>query len=165
MRPLSQIVPGMSFGHWTVLALPRTLDGVRRVRCRCICGNERDVVLSSLLRGNTHSCGCRKGDVTATHRMTGKPLYNSWSNMVQRCTNPKHPSYPRYGGRGIRVCREWLEDCQAFVDWALANGFAEGKSIERIDNDKSYCPGNCRWATRREQQRNRHNNHWITFRG
>ena len=97
--------------------------------------------------------------------MTGKPLYNSWSNMVQRCTNPKHPSYPRYGGRGIRVCREWLEDCQAFVDWALANGFAEGKSIEHIDNDKSYCPGNCRWATRREQQRNRHNNHWITFRG
>ena len=99
-----------------------------------------------------------------THGHTGDPVYNSWSNMIQRCTNPKHPSYPRYGGRGITVCADWRDGAK-FIKWAYDNGFKVGLSIERIDNDGNYCPENCRWATRKEQQRNRQVNHRVTYGG
>lgn len=99
-----------------------------------------------------------------THGHTGDPIYNSWSNMLQRCTNPKHPSYPRYGGRGITVCADWRDGAE-FIRWAYANGFRVGLSIERVDNDGNYCPENCRWASRKEQQRNRQANHWVTYNG
>lgn len=99
-----------------------------------------------------------------THGHTGDPVYNSWSNMIQRCTNPKHPSYPRYGGRGITVCADWRDGAK-FIKWAYDNGFKVGLSIERVDNDGNYCPENCRWATRKEQQRNRQANHRVTYGG
>lgn len=73
-------------------------------------------------------------------------LYNSWQNMKQRCFNKKHPKYPRYGGRGITVCDEWL-DVRGFAEWAIANGWKKGYSIDRIDVDGDYCPQNCRWVT------------------
>ena len=79
-------------------------------------------------------------------------IYRSWCNMKQRCMNPKHPKYQRYGGRGIKVCTEW-QRIEGFYKWALAAGWKEGLSIDRIDNDKDYCPENCRWVTVSENSR------------
>jgi hypothetical protein len=90
-------------------------------------------------------------------------LYSSWRSMKQRCQNPRAHAFEEYGGRGIKVCDEWSDSFYAFKEWALSNGYHEGLSIDRIDNDKGYEPSNCRWATRSEQQRNRRNNRMVTF--
>lgn len=81
-----------------------------------------------------------------------KSLYNSWQNMKQRCTNPNHPKYKRYGGRGIRVCEEWL-DIVGFMQWAEKSGWQEGLTIDRIDNNGDYCPNNCRWVSKEDNSR------------
>ena len=84
-------------------------------------------------------------------------LINRREGIMERCTNPNHVAYKSYGERGITVCQEWIDSPQAFVDWALANGFSPELQIDRIDNDKGYSPDNCRWVTARENIRNRSN--------
>jgi hypothetical protein len=79
-------------------------------------------------------------------------FYHSWQNMKARCSNPKHPKYYRYGGRGVSVCEEW-DTIQGFSAWALASGWQEGLSIDRINNDGNYCPENCHWVTQSENSR------------
>ena len=88
------------------------------------------------------------------HGITGHRLYTIWANMKQRCNNPKAHEYAAYGGRGIKVCDEWLHDVKAFYDWAMANGYADNLTIDRIDNDKGYHPNNCRWIPKAEQYSN-----------
>lgn len=92
-------------------------------------------------------------------------LYNSWHAMKLRCYNPRKDNYDQYGGRGIVVCDEWRRSFVAFARWGLANGWREGMTIDRIDPDGNYEPGNCRWATKTEQQRNRRNTRWLTIDG
>ena len=82
----------------------------------------------------------------------GSGLYHSWQNMKQRCCNPKNPKYPRYGGRGITVCKEW-QDITGFFAWAKESGWKQGLTIDRIDNNKGYCPDNCRWVSVSENSR------------
>ena len=91
-------------------------------------------------------------------------IYRIWVGMKNRCQNPNNYSYHNYGGRGIKVCPEW-QDYQTFLDWSLAHGYADGLSIDRIDNEGDYCPENCRWATRREQNCNTRQNHFLTYKG
>lgn len=141
-------------------------DGNRqRVRfspCRCDCGAEREVLSSALRGGNSTSCGCARSDMMkarAVHgdaaRINGRArLHNTWTAMKQRCFNPNAEKYLDYGGRGITVCSEWLE-YPKFREWALANGYADDLQIDRIDNNGSYEPGNCRFVTRPQNQRNR----------
>ena len=83
-------------------------------------------------------------------------LSNIFRYMKQRCYNPKNHSYKRYGGRGITICDEWLNDTNAFIKWALENGYADNLTIDRINNDKGYCPENCQWISRKENTRKRH---------
>ena len=92
-------------------------------------------------------------------------LYNSWHAMKARCCNPKKDNYDQYGGRGIAVCDEWKRSFVAFARWGLANGWRDGMTIDRIDPNGNYEPGNCRWEDKKTQARNRRNNHWLTIDG
>jgi len=99
------------------------------------------------------------------HGGKGTRLYRIWLNMKNRCHNPKTPPFKNYGARGITVCDEWKDDFQAFHDWAMANGYADHLTIDRIDNDGNYCPENCRWTTPLVQGNNSRHNHMITYEG
>lgn len=92
-------------------------------------------------------------------------LYTAWSNMKQRCCNRARPDYPTYGGRGITICPEWAEDFSAFMAWALDNGYKDHLTLDRIDTNGPYSPGNCRWVTRKAQANNRRTNRLLTLYG
>lgn len=92
-------------------------------------------------------------------------LYNIWLNMKQRCSNPKASHYEYYGGRGISVCREWRDSFSSFREWAISNGYNEKLTLDRIDRDEDYCPGNCRWITQMEQMSNTSRNIMLTYKG
>ena len=94
-----------------------------------------------------------------------KRLYSIRSLMIDRCENTSAERYPDYGGRGISICKEWREDFDAFADWAKENGYEEGLTIDRINNDGNYEPGNCRWVTKREQNRNKRTSLMVEYRG
>lgn len=130
----------------------------RRFLCKCDCGNEKIIQMSSLKNGMTKSCGCYSSELTTlkniSHNLSRHPLYRVWKSMRRRCNCPKVEFYPRYGGRGIKVCEEWAKDFKPFYDWCMANGYERGLQIDRIDNDGNYEPGNCRFVTRTENMRN-----------
>ena len=92
-------------------------------------------------------------------------LYHIWFDMKRRCYQKKNKRWKKYGGRGIKVCPEWLKNFQAFFDWAMANGYADNLTIDRIDLNGDYSPENCRWADNITQANNKSNNHYITYRG
>lgn len=120
--------------------------------CRCICGNLREVHSGSLVTGNTKSCGCRWRDNMVTHGDSKTLLYKTWAALKQRCNNPTHNSYKHYGKRGITFYAEWKKYLP-FKEWALDNGYHEGLSIDRIDNNGNYEPDNCQWITRSENSK------------
>lgn len=125
--------------------------------CRCECGIEKEYVASNLTSGNTHSCGCIHVEQlvarSTTHGLRYTPLYKVWLMLLQRTTNPRNKDWKYYGGRGITVDPRW-RDFAVFAAEA-GPGYAKGLTIDRIDNDSSYFPGNTRWATRKVQSNNR----------
>lgn len=133
--------------------------------CKCDCGREKIVSGHNLTQGNVSSCGCYLKESRQKHRLYGCRIYHIWAAMVQRCTNPKSISYPNYGARGIAVCDEWRNDFQAFYDWAMANGYSDDLTIDRIDNNKDYSPDNCRWADMKTQANNTRRNSYFDYRG
>lgn len=165
--PKRKDLTGMRFGRLVVLSYDHSDRYSNRYwRCICDCGNETISVGNGLLAGTTASCGCRNREivkeVNTTHGMWGTRLYKLWSGMIQRCTNPNGDHYDNYGGRGIFVCNEW-NDFENFKNWALDNGYKEGLTIDRINNDDGYYPENCRWVDQITQQNNRRNNRYITW--
>ena len=138
----------------------------RRVVCQCDCGSTKTVALSQLREHKTRSCGCLQSEaaarITFSHGQSHSPAYQSWASAVQRTSNPKNPLFPRYGGRGITMCERWRNSFQSFVDDMGSR--PDGTSIDRIDNERGYEPGNCRWADDFEQSRNRRNVRSLTLR-
>jgi hypothetical protein len=141
--------------------------------CQCDCGNQKVVRSDRLKSGKTRSCGCLQKELLSlsklnneynlTHGLSKTKLYRVWVGIKDRCFDEKRATYKNYGGRGITVCDEWRNDFKAFYDWAIANGYKEGLTIDRINNDGNYEPNNCRWATRIEQNNNTRRNRYITF--
>jgi hypothetical protein len=132
----------------------------RRWNCLCTCGSTSTPILNHLRSGNTVSCGCVRLEKVTTHGLALHPLYKTWSGMVQRCTDPEEPNYHNYGGRGVFVCRRWLEPANFIAD--MDHGYSPGLTLDRVDNSLGYSPENCRWATRVQQARNRRDNHLIS---
>jgi hypothetical protein len=159
---LKPIAIGAVFERWTVLSeCGRSEQGHRLLRCRCECGAERVVLGASLTSGRSNSCSCRKIANTTTHGMTGSREIQCWRNMISRCYYEKSSEFPSYGGRGITVCDRWRESFENFYSDMGAKP-SRLHSIDRIDNDGSYEPENCRWATLAEQNTNKRSNRKIT---
>ena len=156
-----QNLEGMQFGDLKVLE--RAEIGYTLWKCRCICGAECIVASHDLISGKKKSCGCRRGQ---NHKMSGTPIYNLWQHIKLRCFNPEYAGYENYGGRGITICDEWL-NFQAFYDYIskLEQCGEEGYTIDRIDVNGNYEPGNVRFAFRRAQSRNKRNNIYADYFG
>lgn len=136
----------------------------QRLLCKCDCGDEKIVLRSDLLSGKVKSCGCfrkeKASEGAKTHGLTKDPLYKVWISIKKRCLNPNCKDFKYYGGRGIKICEEWL-DFKSFYDWAISNGYNHDvprseRTIDRIDTDGDYCPENCRFANMTIQNRNKH---------
>lgn len=157
MMPLV-ISKGTKYGRLTTIketAKEITVSGrfFRRFDCKCECGNKINTRLQDLQSGRTKSCGCLQRENAAkaktTHGLRNHPIRSVHKNMVQRCYNSNDKRYPRYGGRGIRICKEWRGENGVgnFAAWAFKNGYEQGLQIDRKNNDKGYYPKNCRFVT------------------
>lgn len=154
-------ISGKRFGRLAVLS-----DSGKRYRgnilwtCLCDCGKTTKVRTTHLITGKVKSCGCLRNEIAKKvftkhgDAILRTRLYRIWEGMIGRCNNRSMDAFKYYGGRGIKVCSEWLNNYPAFKAWALANGYRDDLTIDRIDSDGDYCPENCRWITKSENCRN-----------
>lgn len=162
---------GRRFGRLAVVCKAAPSAYSSKWVCECDCGSLITTDGAGLRYGRTKSCGClKKENATAIaharalpHKQS--PLYSVWHDMKARCANPNRDFYEIYGARGIKVCSEWSDDFEAFYAWAVENGWKPGLTVDRIDNERGYEPGNCRIVTQREQIRNRRMTVCVEFNG
>lgn len=173
-RQYAKDMIGKRYGRLVVLDIDHyeyNSRGYKRtyLRCKCDCGNEKVIIAYSLSHGYTASCGClNKESLSKTATKHGKSntrIYHIYKDMLRRCNDPKRKTYPRYGGRGIKVCPEWEKSFEAFYEWSMANGYSDELTIDRKDNDKGYSPDNCRWVTYTVQANNTSWNTLYTYNG
>lgn len=162
---------GKEFWNFTVIGrgddyIRKNGKKVIRWKCRCKCGNIRNISATQLRSGKWKSCGCMHdyyARINNTHHGdTHKRLHHIWLGMKARCNNEKDYHYKWYGGRGISVCEEWNNDYTAFRKWALSNGYSDKLTIDRIDTNGNYEPSNCRWVDMKTQNNNRRNNTMLS---
>lgn len=155
---------GKKFGRLLVISKGEKTKYGYKWNCVCDCGNKIKVLGANLRKNNTLSCGCYQKDRARetqfkhgdSKRNSPSRLYRCWSDMKTRTTNTRIKSAARYSKRGITLCDEW-KDFMNFKKWAIKNGYEDGLTIDRIDVNGDYCPENCRWATKQQQQRNKAN--------
>lgn len=155
---------GKIFGYLTVIerGKDRTFPSGQTQttwRCRCKCGKELEVIARNLTTGNTKSCGCYAKEFRTHHDKWGTKIYKCWDNMKSRCLNPHATGFENWGGRGITIYKEWITSFDAFYNYVskLPHFGENGYSLDRINNNGNYEPGNLRWATKREQTLNSRN--------
>lgn len=167
---------GEKFGRLTVIGVSRKVESGNRERyywrCKCDCGNEKEVRTDCLTSGLVKSCGCLKKEqdkINLTkyhkHKLSHTKLWYTYYDMKSRCYDKTDKRYSDYGGREIEICPEWLENFEDFVSWSLENGFDDNLQIDRIDNNSGYSPQNCRWISIKENCRNRRSNVMIEYQG
>lgn len=164
--PIGDLYPDAVFGRLVLVRRVENGKG-RKARwlCICACGSEYVAEAYSLRRGITRHCGCdssARSRAATTHGGSRTRLYRIWKNMHRRCDLETHPDFPNYGGRGIEVCQEWSDFARFREDLGEPGPRA---TLDRIDNDGDYEPGNCRWATPKQQARNTRRNRLVTYRG
>lgn len=141
------------FGRLTVIKFKEINKNKKAVwYCQCECGKIIETTTHNLKSKNTTSCGCSR----TKYKDLNRRLYKIWSGVKTRCFNKNRKGYKNYGGRGITICNEWLE-YKNFCDWAMANGYKDNLTIERINVNGNYEPANCTWITIQEQQKNKRN--------
>lgn len=154
-------ITGHRFGKLVALSVAGSnANHATKWLCRCDCGNESVVLSDNLRRGHTTSCGCGR----IVHGRFGSSEYKAWCGIVARCTNPKYKEWRYYGGRGITVCPEWLASAKAFLEY-MGPRPGPGYSIDRIDTNGNYEPGNVRWADAKTQARNKRTSRYVEFDG
>lgn len=160
---------GQRFGKLTVLEKAGKQGTSQLWLCRCDCGNLVKVRANGLVRMGRDSCGCetRKkiSQARFLHGETNSALYSVWRGMKKRCLVQTSIGYKNYGGRGIRICDEWKDDYLAFRNWALNNGYKQGLTIDRINNNGNYEPSNCRFTDYKKQANNRRSNRLLSVNG
>ena len=165
-----QDLTGQKFGRLTVIKrIENKRIGSRQIvqyACLCECGQEVKVTADHLRNGDTKSCGCLQKELAKkrvqSHGQSNSRLYTIWSLMKARCLNSKNTGYVNYGGRGIRICKRWL-NFESFYIWAISHGYNKNLSIDRIDNNGDYKPSNCRWTDMKTQCNNRRTSIIIEF--
>ena len=163
---------GKRFGRLVVVEFHHSSGGNKYWLCKCDCGGEKIVRTNSLNYGSVRSCGCLQLETQRNNRTKSikhghahnERLYETWKNMRRRCSDPHNKRAAHYYDKGITVCEAW-NDYATFRTWALQNGYRDDLTIDRIDNNKGYCPENCHWATAKQQANNQSRNRLITFNG
>lgn len=161
----SDVTPGARLGNSRLVVksqIYRDVDGKYVVVCTCDCGKIKVAAVTALTSERTRSCGCYNSEVARTKSITHgdskagnrSRIYSIWANMKTRCGNKNVVAFSSYGGSGITVCDEW-QSYEGFKAWAMLNGYKDGLTIDRKKNNLGYCPENCRWATYKQQSRNR----------
>jgi len=164
-RGLVRDLQGLRFSHWQVIGRNYDCKKDRAMwLCRCDCGSTSSVAGYALTKGRSKSCGCVQPKSMTTHGQSRELLYRIWRGIKCRCLNPNDKNYHHYGGRGITICERWRNSYALFVE-DMGQRPSPNHSIDRIDNSKGYCKENCRWASMKQQQRNRRTNRIITYNG
>lgn len=166
-------IAGQRFNRWTAISCVRESyrdESGKKLNtlweCVCDCGTVSEVPVNALRSGTSRSCGCLKVEVLTTHGMCKETLYGIWTGICTRCFDTSHVHYDRYGGRGIGVEPTWVSDVRVFIAYvraALGERSSMEHTIDRIDNDRGYEPGNLKWSTRVEQANNRSSTRWVTI--
>jgi len=164
-------IPKMKFERLKPI---KRIEGNGRTKwlCECDCGNTTIVTQKNLCNRNTKSCGCivKEGNSNRKHGESNTRLYELWTGIKRRCYGKNNTSYKWYGAKGIKMCKEWLNDYKKFRDWAYSTGYDESlprgkQTIERKDTNGNYCPENCEWKTIQQQQRNKSSNRPYEYNG